>query len=74
MFVRAWERRDWGEGGFDFHWWCIEEDAAYQGREPLYETARDELIELVGTDIYDRLAAELESIQRETPVALTTKR
>ncbi len=74
VFVRAWERRDWGEGGFDFHWWCIEEGSAYQGHEPLYETARDELIELVGNDIYERLASELESIQRETPVVLSTNR
>ena len=58
VFVRAWERRDWGEGGFDFHWWCSEESHAYSNAEPLYETSRDELVELVG-----------ELVQRMTPIA-----
>ena len=22
--IREWKRRDWGEGGDDFHWWCTE--------------------------------------------------
>ncbi|MSY76857.1 MAG: hypothetical protein F2659_06250, partial [Actinobacteria bacterium] len=22
--LREWKRRDWGEGGTDFHWWCTE--------------------------------------------------
>ena len=22
--VREWKRRDWGEGGQEFHWWCTE--------------------------------------------------
>lgn len=53
--VRAWERRDWGDGGFDFHWWCIEEPEAYDGHEPVIDSCRDELIELIGADIYDEL-------------------
>lgn len=74
VFVRAWERRDWGEGGFDFHWWCSEESAAYHGLEPLFETAAEELIELVGADIYRRLARELRAIGQETPVQLSPHR
>ncbi len=71
VFVRAWERRDWGEGGFDFHWWCSEESHAYSNAEPLYETSRDELVELVGEAIYDRLVVELDAMMRETPVQLS---
>lgn len=70
VFVRAWERRDWGEGGFDFHWWCSEEPAPYSNAEPLYQTSQDELIELVGETIYDKLVVELDKLMRETPVHL----
>lgn len=65
VFVRAWERRDWGAGGADFHWWCIEEPAAYSGREPVYVTNRDELTLLVGDDLYRRLVHELEQLRFE---------
>ncbi len=68
VFVRAWERRDWGDGGNDFHWWCIEEPAAYTSREPVYVTSRDELILLVGDVIYERLVVELEQVQLELDV------
>ena len=29
--VRQWDRRHWGEGGEDFHWWCTEDPAAFVG-------------------------------------------
>lgn len=70
IFVRAWERRDWGPGGDEFNWWCIEDDVAYTGLAPLYLTARDELIEMVGQPIYERLSAELDRRRAETPVSL----
>lgn len=60
VLVRAWQRRDWGPGGEDFHWWCIEEDAPYRAADPVYVAARDELIEMVGAEVYGRLAAELD--------------
>ncbi len=73
VFVRAWERRDWGEGGQDFHWWCIEEPASYSARTPLYVTSREELTELVGEDMYERLGPELARMRSGTPVSLTRK-
>ncbi len=74
VFVKAWDRRDWGEGGDDFHWWCIEEQAAYQAPNPVYVTNRDELVELVGEDLYGRLVVELERLGRQTPVTLSPTR
>ncbi len=65
VFVRAWERRDWGGGGEDFHWWCIEEHEAYTAPDPVYKTSRDELIELVGAPIYEELASELATMEAE---------
>lgn len=46
--VREWKRRDWGEGGEEFHWWCTESHDAFISEVPVYETLRDELIELCG--------------------------
>jgi hypothetical protein len=70
ILVRAWQRRDWGPGGDEFHWWCIEDDEPYRGPAPVYLTARDELVEMVGQVVYDRLAAELDRRRLETPVAI----
>ena len=58
--LRDWKRRDWGKGGEDFHWWCTETPDAYVGDEPVYRSARDEIIELVGAPIYDLLVEALE--------------
>ncbi len=27
--LREWKRRDWGEGGAEFHWWCTEGPEAF---------------------------------------------
>lgn len=58
--VREWKRRDWGDGGNEFAWWCTEEPEAFVGAVPLYESARDEIVELVGHDIYETLVVLLE--------------
>ena len=34
--LREWKRRDWGEGGAEFHWWCTESPEAFVGAEPVY--------------------------------------
>lgn len=77
VFVSAWERRDWGGGGEDFNWWCIEEPVAYHAANPVYETCRDELVEMVGEEIYLRLADQLDQIRADgmsTPVTLGASR
>ena len=48
--LREWKRRDWGEGGAEFHWWCTEDPEAFVDREPVYVTMRDEIVEMVGPD------------------------
>ena len=50
--VREWKRRDWGEGGQEFHWWCTADPEAFVGHKPVYLEMRDELIELVGRKPY----------------------
>lgn len=70
ILVRAWQRRDWGPGGDDFHWWCIDEHAAYGAANPVYRSSADELIEMVGEEIYQQLAAELDGRRAGTPVSI----
>ncbi|MHB8440038.1 MAG: hypothetical protein ACYDD4_12895 [Acidimicrobiales bacterium] len=69
--VRQWDRRDWGEGGFEFHWWCTEGADAFVGSRPVYEEMHDELVELVGASIYKRLVrylrARVEALTGDEP-------
>ncbi|CAN5717960.1 MAG: hypothetical protein ACR2HP_04300 [Ilumatobacteraceae bacterium] len=58
--LRDWKRRDWGEGGAEFHWWCTESPEAFVGDEPVFRASRDDIVELVGEQIYDTLVELLE--------------
>jgi len=80
VFIRGWERKDWGPGGEDFNWWCTEEAEAYTSASPVYQTSKDELVLLVGDDLYSRLVPILEELQlelelraNEVPVELGVK-
>lgn len=57
--VREWRRRDWGDGGAEFHWWCTEAPEAFDAETPVFLSARDELVELVGRAAYDALVDHL---------------
>jgi hypothetical protein len=57
--LREWKRRDWGDGGHDFHWWCTEAPEAFSGHRPVYQELRDEIVELVGQWAYDRLVEHI---------------
>jgi hypothetical protein len=58
--LREWKRRDWGDGGADFHWWCTDDALAFVGSEPVWQYARDEIIELVGAVAYGALVEYLD--------------
>jgi hypothetical protein len=57
--VREWKRRDWGDGGHDFHWWCTDDGDAFVGAEPVYRSLEAELRTMVGDEVYAELAAVL---------------
>lgn len=57
--LREWKRRDWGEGGADFHWWCTESADAYVGKDQAYITLQDEITELVGKKVYKLISEQL---------------
>jgi len=59
--IRQWDRRDWGDGGFEFHWWCTESPEAFVGTRPVYLELADELIAMAGRKIYKRLVRYLEA-------------
>jgi len=50
------DRRGWGEGGHDLHWWCTSSPEAHVGGEPMWRSYAPELIALIGEKAYVRLA------------------
>jgi hypothetical protein len=77
--VTQWDRRHWGPGGSEFHWWCTEAREAFDGSQPVYRHMRDELVAMVGPLVYGMLAAYFEGrdgvalphpvLRRKTPPA-----
>jgi hypothetical protein len=54
--IGEYDRRGWGPGGHDLDWYCSGNTAAHVGREPVYVSNRDELVELMGPAGYAVLA------------------
>jgi hypothetical protein len=65
--LREWKRRDWGDGGHEFHWWCTEAPEAFVGKDPAYVYFKDEITELVGKKVYALIVQQL-SRTSGTPV------
>jgi hypothetical protein len=63
--VREWKRRDWGEGGQEFAWWCTESHEAFVGQETVLTSMRDELVVMVGKPVFELLLRAL--AERVTP-------
>ena len=57
--VRGWERRDWGDEGETMHWCCTEGPDAYIGDRPVVESLADELVAMVGQEVYVELRRRL---------------
>ncbi|MGY1744451.1 hypothetical protein [Blastococcus sp. SYSU D00695] len=49
------DRRGWGPGGADLHWWCTGSPAAHVSPEPMVLTYAAELTALIGPAAYDEL-------------------
>ena len=58
--LREWKRRDWGEGGADFHWWCTEDPEAFVGHERVVDSLEGEIRGLVGDEVYELLVDHLD--------------
>ncbi len=53
--IGEFDRRGWGSGGADLHWWCTQSPEAHVGAEPLYLSYGPELAALVGDVAYAEL-------------------
>ncbi|MGO9855979.1 MAG: hypothetical protein ACLPYY_13160 [Acidimicrobiales bacterium] len=62
--IRQWDRRHWGKGGREFHWWCTEAPDAFVGTKPVYREMEAELTEMVGATVFRRLLAYLRQRDR----------
>ncbi len=67
--VTQWDRRHWGGGGEEFHWWCTEAPEAFGSKRAVYETMAPELRAMAGEVVYERLARYLDG-RRRSSVAL----
>ena len=68
--ICQWDRRHWGAGGAEFHWWCTEAPDAFIGHRPVYQEMADELVELVGGEVYGRIASYLDDRAKGPSVPL----
>ncbi|MGY1718523.1 hypothetical protein ACI8AG_05700 [Blastococcus sp. SYSU DS0552] len=53
--IGEFDRRGWGPGGADLHWWCTGSPTAHVSPEPLVETYAAELVALLGAPAYEEL-------------------
>ena len=53
--IGEYDRRGWGPGGHDLHWWCTSATSAHGAGDPVYVSYRPELTELMGAGGYARL-------------------
>ena len=65
--ITQWERKHWGSGGDDFHWWCTEAPEAFLDKQKVYQSMKDELIELTSQWAYDQFVAYLNSRGKTVP-------
>ncbi|WP_442785518.1 hypothetical protein [Actinacidiphila sp. DG2A-62] len=59
--IGEYDRRGWGPGGHDLHWWCTSATSAHGAGEPVYVSYRAELTELMGPAAYAELAGLCEA-------------
>lgn len=55
--IGEFDRRGWGPGGEDLHWWCTSSPEAHVGADRLYVSYGPELAALIGAEAYDVLVA-----------------
>lgn len=72
--LRPWLRRDWGEAGAAFAWWCTDSHEAHTAATPVHQRLRPELAALIGPDVLRRLEAYLDRRGRAVPVAAPVRR
>jgi hypothetical protein len=59
--IGEFDRRGWGPGGHDLHWWCTGSPAAHVSPEPLVDGYAAELTALLGAPAYAELRRLVEA-------------
>ncbi|MEU6927551.1 hypothetical protein AB0A05_00070 [Streptomyces sp. NPDC046374] len=59
--IGEYDRRGWGPGGHDLHWYCTTASSAHVGGEPVYVSYRPELVEMMGEAAYEVLVGLCEA-------------
>jgi hypothetical protein len=54
--IGEFDRREWGAGGHELHWWCTSSPDAHVNTEPVYISYAPELTALLGEMAYAELA------------------
>jgi hypothetical protein len=54
--IGEYDRRGWGPGGADLHWWCTSSPEAHVGAEAVWVSYGPELAALLGDEAYAELA------------------
>jgi hypothetical protein len=67
--IAEYDRRSWGAGGHDLDWYCSGASDAHVGREPVFRSCRDELVELMGEAAYDELVVRCTAYRRTVKAA-----
>ncbi|AEW94961.1 hypothetical protein SCATT_25900 [Streptantibioticus cattleyicolor NRRL 8057 = DSM 46488] len=68
--IGEYDRRGWGPGGHDLHWWCTGATSAHGASEPVYVSYRPELTELMGAAAYAKLVEVCEAhLASRLPIA-----
>ncbi len=62
--ITEYDRRQWGAGGHDLDWYCSGNTEAHIASEPVYVSYRRELVEMMGPEAYDVLAAHCAEFSR----------
>jgi hypothetical protein len=68
--VREWKRRDWGDGGAEFHWWCTDTSDAFVGKKAVWESMRDEIEEMTSPVAYEMLSTYMKGRKKSGAVPL----
>lgn len=68
--LREWKRRDWGDAGQEFHWWCTDDKSAFVGDKPVYKELENEISELVEPHIYPLIVAQLKEFAKRRAKAV----
>ena len=66
--ISEYDRRGWGPGGHDLDWYCSGNTEAHVAPVPVFVSAADELVELMGRPAYEELVSHCETHLRSRSV------